>query len=44
MKNIYTVSLLTELYLIIQDLELGASIKTLSERFFHSKHQEKFFN
>lgn len=33
-----------ELNLIIQDLEVGASIKTLSERFFHSKHQEKFFN
>lgn len=43
-KAFILVSLLTELNLIIQDLELGASIKTLSERFFHSKHQEKFFN
>lgn len=43
-KAFILVSLLMELNLIIQDLELGASIKTLSERFFHSKHQQKFFN
>lgn len=43
-KAFILVSLLMELNLIIQDLELSASIKTLSERFFHSKHQENFLN
>lgn len=43
-KAFILVSLLTELNLIIQDLDLAASIKTLSERFFHSTNKEKLFN